>query len=87
MTTTPEMSELPVLQEFLENFPFDVAPRSNEDLSSEMKERLKALSAGMLAGEDLEGLSRDVLSNPDALDFLAELAKQNQQQSASDSAG
>ena len=75
------MDELPVLQDFLQNFPFDVAPRSSEGLSNELTEQLEALSGGDLAGQDLDGLARDILSNPEALEFLAKLAKERQGQS------
>jgi len=72
-------SDLQVINQFLSDFPYEVLARGTEELDEEFREKLDMLASGKYPEEGRDDLSRDILVNPDALDYLSELAKRRQE--------
>lgn len=66
---------LRVIGEFLSNFATEVVGLSSDDLTPEMKEKIRLLSLGKLSEEERSDLFRELLSNQRAFECLVERLK------------
>jgi len=75
-------NDLLIINQFLSDFPFEVLARSTEDLDNDFRGKLEDLASGKFPDDGSKGrdeLAREILSNPDALEYLAELARKRQE--------
>ena len=63
-------NSLKIIDIFMQNFSSEVEARSAAKLPPDLCERLKKLHAGQLEADDRRELSRELLSNPKAMEFL-----------------
>ncbi|MCP4848373.1 MAG: hypothetical protein GY899_10555 [Verrucomicrobiaceae bacterium] len=63
-------NEIDILDRFLQTFSPEVGGRSSETLTSEMETKLKQLSAGQLPDKERSEVSRELLTNQNAVNFL-----------------
>jgi len=63
-------NEIDILDRFLQVFSPEVGGRSSETLTPEMEMKLKQLSAGQLPDKERMEVSRELLTNQDAVNFL-----------------
>ncbi|MCH2060106.1 MAG: hypothetical protein MK183_05725 [Verrucomicrobiales bacterium] len=63
-------NEIDILDRFLQQFSPEVGGRSSEALTSEMEGKLRQLSAGQLPEQERKEVSRELLTNQNAVDFL-----------------
>ena len=69
-----DIADFTIIARFLNQFPFDVLPRTDGKLSAELKQRIDNFAAGDLPSDAREELSCDVLEQPLAIEYLAGLA-------------
>ena len=67
--------EINILDQFLQDFSPEVGGRSAEALTPEMESKLGQLSDGSLPEADRAEVSRELLTNQTAVDFLLERLK------------
>jgi Holliday junction resolvasome RuvABC DNA-binding subunit len=63
-------NEIDILDRFLQQFSPEVGARTSEALTSEMEGKLRQLSAGQLPEQEHKEVSRELLTNQNAVDFL-----------------
>ena len=63
-------NEIDILDRFLQVFSPEVGGRSSETLTPEMEMKLKQLSAGQLPDKERMEVSRELLTNQNAVNFL-----------------
>jgi len=63
-------NEIDILDRFLQQFSPEVGGRSSETLTAEMEGKLRQLSAGDLPEQERRAVSRELLTNQNAVDFL-----------------
>lgn len=63
-------NEIDILDRFLQVFSPEVGGRSSEALTAEMEMKLKQLSAGQLPEKERLEVSRELLTNQNAVNFL-----------------
>jgi len=63
-------NEIDILDRFLQVFSPEVGGRSSETLTPEMELKLKQLSTGQLPDQERMEVSRELLTNQNAVNFL-----------------
>ena len=63
------------LDRFFSAFSPEVAGRSSDTPMAELETRIQRLQSGELSEDEIRDLSKELLSNPKALDHLASLLK------------
>jgi hypothetical protein len=63
-------NEIDILDRFLQVFSPEVGGRSSETLTPEMEMKLKQLSSGQLPEKERMEVSRELLTNQNAINFL-----------------
>ncbi|MEM6916855.1 MAG: hypothetical protein AAF491_09845 [Verrucomicrobiota bacterium] len=74
-------NDLNIINQFLADFPYEVLARTGAELDEDFKARLEQLARGNFPEDERDNISRDILNNPLALDYLADLARARQESS------
>lgn len=64
-----------ILEDFLRNFAPEVSGRSTGEVDPALKERISEMATGNISSESRTALIQEMLSNPDAVEYLANILK------------
>lgn len=68
--TDPKPNDINIIDQFLQAFSPEVGGRSSDTLTAEVESQLQKLSSGQLTDPELTEISRELLVNDAAINFL-----------------